>query len=261
MKAKSVFLGLGIFVVSCGSDSSGIATSSSLSIRGSGSQIEAVNSAEFLPATSGINPDLVELKVFKVAVSSNEDCSNLTTVFSEDDPEYIDFLNSPNIGTGSVANGTYPCVVIEVSDNIRFSPAESSDNAPNGCVAETTYTMDVCQDRGESSDDTSVLVDGTNVTCDDTENRVAIYLSTLSTQLPRDPGDNSDPEDEGNPFTAPSSESTSDGFLLDGALEVSGNTTTEFIADFTGRVAEEEFQEDGDCGMESPNWGFKAVSQ
>lgn len=256
MKLK-IWQTMAIMMTSIGLVSCGSSGGSTVTIKGTTSNLSTSSSVLHSPdaraATSGINPSSVRLKIYQVAVSTNTDCSSPTTIFSvsASAATYADFAGTPTLGTGAVADGTYPCVIIEMSDQVKFTPETATDNY---CEADTEYTIDVCQDRGESSDDTSVLLDGSTTTCAAGANdeRVAIYLSTISTTLPRDP--ESDPAEEGNPFKAPTSSTTEDGFLLDGAFVVSGASTGTFVADFTNRVGEDE---DNQCGMESPNWGFQ----
>lgn len=239
------------FITSCGGG-----TGSVISIEGVSSQIttsvtnSATDRGEFA-ATSGIDPDIVELKVRKIALSTNADCSNLTTVFETDEPEYLDFKQGVSIGQGNLANGTYNCVVIEMSDQVRFSPETDSDTS---CDASETYTMDVCQPQGENYLPTFQLVDGTTGDCTAAEDYVGIWISTISEALPRDPGEEGEEGDEGFPYIPATTSTPENGFKLQGALVIDGATTMNFITDFTNRVAEEG---DDDCGMESPNWGFQ----
>lgn len=252
-----------MLVIQWGCDSSGTASNSTVTITGTTANLstsQSVIDGESFAATSGIDPSSVQLKIYKIAVSSNEDCSDLIEIYEVDetDAEYVEFNSDDplTLGSGSLADGTYPCVAFEMSDFIRFTPAETSDNG--FCDENEQETLDVCQDRGESSDDTSTLFDGTTTTCAEGENeeRVALYLSTLSTALPKEQGE--EPDQEGNPFKPATEDNTEDGFLLDGAFTVEGDVTASFVVDFTGRVAESEFENDV-CEMESPNWGFEAA--
>jgi hypothetical protein len=62
----------------------------------------------------------LRLKVYKMAVSSSPDCSNPTVVVSNSSPSYTNFKTNPTLGSGNVADGNYPCVIIEFSDNIKI---------------------------------------------------------------------------------------------------------------------------------------------
>src|SRR5262249_51457543 len=76
------------------------------------------------------------------AVSANGDCSSpITLIDHSAAPVTVDFMSNPDLGTASLAAGTYRCAIIEMSDVIQFTPA-ANDGAY--CAAGTTYTMDVC---------------------------------------------------------------------------------------------------------------------
>ncbi|NCN95692.1 MAG: hypothetical protein GW917_03125, partial [Bdellovibrionales bacterium] len=125
-------------------------------------------------ANLGLSPSALKLKVYKFAVSTNPLCTNLVTVVDNGStPLEVDFSGSVNLGSGSLADGTYPCVVIEMSDKIKYTSASTS--TAGNCVSGTEYTLDVC------SSGTSTLVDGTTVTCSAADNKVALHISTAST--------------------------------------------------------------------------------
>lgn len=85
-------------------------------------------------ADLNITPTSLKLKVYKFAVSTSPLCTNLITIVDNGStPTEVDFLGSPNLGNGIVANGTYPCIVIEFADNIKFATAVNSTS--NHCVA------------------------------------------------------------------------------------------------------------------------------
>lgn len=191
-------------------------------------------------ATSGINPNYLKLKIYKVAISTSPLCTNLTTVYSEAAPAYTDFLSSPTIGSGSVPSGDYPCVVIEFSDILKFSPAATSDN--NHCVMNVESTINVCQ-TGNSS----TLINGTTTTCTTAgEDHVALYLSTASTATTGTGGH--------NPFEAPTTVGDSTkGFKLNGALSVSGTQNGTFVVNGNGKVEENGTS----CDMQPPVFSFR----
>lgn len=247
-----------IFLVGCGGS-----TSENVSIKGAGISLSSSNSVVdpgVFAATNEIDPDVVKIKVYKVAFSFSEECTDLQTVFDNgDSPETKNFLDSPTLGSGSLDDGTYNCVVIEMSDQVTFSPVEDSDTVVDSnpiCEDAKEYTIDVCRaDNGDA--ETTKLIDGTTVNCagdQDTKvnDRIAIYISTLSTTEPLQPG--KEFNEEANAFIAPTQDSKEDGFKLENALVVSGSSEMSFVADFTGRVAEEG---GNTCGVESPNWGFQ----
>ncbi len=246
---KSLKLGLlGLCALAgfaCNSASS--TSGSEVTITGTTDQIAAsVSSRALTRADTGLDPDSVQLKIYKIAVSESADCSDLIEVFSDDAADYSDFSGNPTLGNGTIPDGTYNCVAIEMSDQVVFTPATSSDSL--NCVAGEENTIDVCR---PDNNGTTLLIDGTESDCTDGDDRVALYLSTDSITLPKEPGAEGD--NEGNNFAPPADGELANGFFLDGAFEVSGTSAGTFVVDFTGRVGEE----DGECGMQPPNWGFE----
>ena len=81
----------------------------------------------------------------------------------------------------------YPCIVIEMSSQIKYKPTTTQNNCDNT----TEYTLNVCQNTQQST-----LIDGSSVTCDGTsDTRIAIYISTGSTWT----------TGKGDPFLPPAS--------------------------------------------------------
>jgi hypothetical protein len=126
---------------------------------------------------------------------------------------------------------------MEFSDNLRMSPAESSDDG--NCVAGDPYVLDVC--HGNDTNGFQKL-DGSTGACADEEQRVAIYISTWSSR-----------EEGTNPFWSPTEEGdTMRGLELDGELVVDGDTVGTFVIDATGQV-----QSDGSrCELLPPTFAF-----
>ena len=111
-----------------------------------------------------------KVKVFKFAVSTSKACTDPITIFSSVAGVEQDLLTSPTFGSGQVAAGTYPCVLIEVSKIIHTQ----------GTTLCTTEFPDViCNDNQLSQ-----LIDGTSVTCTggyDNDQHVTLYINTLNT--------------------------------------------------------------------------------
>lgn len=224
MKIVPAFILISILMIAC--DSGG--SNGNVTIRGAGSSTSA---STFF----NVDPSEMNLKIYKFAVSENADCSSPITVYENSNPTSTNFLGNPTIGTGSVADGTYPCIIFEVSDNFTFKPATSEGN----CVAGTAYTLDICR---PDSGVTSTLVDGTVTTCTGSsepprvagDDRIAIYMST---------GGTTDAEafSPGSPIT------------LGSAFTVSGNAVATFVVNGTGAV---ESQADS-CDMGAPAFSFQ----
>lgn len=174
-------------------------------------------------ADLGLSPSSLKLKVYKMAVSTSPLCTNLTTVIDNgSSPSEVEFVGGVSLGSGSVANGTYPCIVIEFSSFIKFTPSANSDST--NCLSSTEETLDVC------SNGSSELIDGTTTTCaSSTDNKVAMYLSTASTQTTG--------VDAFNPPTSLSD--ATKGFNLGNSLTVSGTSSGNFVVNPSGKVCDD----------------------
>jgi hypothetical protein len=192
-------------------------------------------------ATSGLSPSALKLKIYKVGISTDALCTNPVTIFESATPVYTDFLGGPTLGSGSVPDGTYKCVIIEFEDVIKPTPAVSSSGGTNSCVAGVEFTLDVCH-----SGNSSTLIDGTSVSCSAGADHVAMYLSTESTSTNGGGGS--------NPFAAPTSASdATHGLNLASPLVVAGNMTSTFVVNGTGQI-----QENGaSCECQPPVFSFR----
>lgn len=181
-------------------------------------------------ADLNLDPEYLKLTIYKFSVSTSPLCTSPVTVFENSSGVEANVLESPDFGDGFLADGTYSCVIIEFSDNIKYTPTASSDSG--GCVAGTEYTLDVCNASGGGS---VTMTDGTTTTCDDTNQRITMYLSTASTSS----------GGSANAFTPPTSLSdASNGFNLASALVVSGKTSGKFVVNGTDKVCDTN---DGSC--------------
>ena len=63
------------------------------------------------------------------------------TVFSNATATEVDFLARPTLGSGNPPDGTYQCVIIKMSDLIKFTPSATAGL----CTAGTQYTADICR--------------------------------------------------------------------------------------------------------------------
>jgi hypothetical protein len=94
-------------------------------------------------ADAAVSPAGFYMKIYKFAVSESADCSNPLVVYENATPDYVDFTGDPVIGSSAIKDGTYPCVIFEVSDAIRFSPTASE----GACEKGVNYMIDVCADH------------------------------------------------------------------------------------------------------------------
>lgn len=174
-------------------------------------------------ADLNLSPSSLKLTVYKMAVSSSPLCTNLTTVIDNGtSPSEVEFVGGVSLGSGTIANGTYSCIVIEMASYIKFTPSTTSTST--NCQAATENTLDVC------SSGSSVLIDGTTTTCAaSTNNRVAMYLSTASTSTTGS-----------DAFNAPTSTSdATKGFNLGSALTVSATASGTFVVNPANKVCDD----------------------
>lgn len=198
------------------------------------------------------DPDSLKIKLYRFAVSESEDCSNPKIVIDRgSNPTYVSMLSKPSFGSGELDNGTYPCVMIEMSDNIKFDP---DGNIGSHCDGNTEYTLDVCNANGGATPYT--LLDGTTGTCTGgdglgssgaVETKIVLYLSTRSTST----------GGGANPFTPPATagDAGTKGFKLASALVVSGTETGIFDVNGTGKVVSNTGS-GGYCEFQPPVFSF-----
>ena len=123
-------------------------------------------------ATTGASS--LKLQVYSVMLSTSAQCVSPVTVFSSNSPTEVDFLATPTLGGGNPPDGTYNCVIIKMSDTIKFTPL-ANDGA--FCAANTQYTTDVCQ-TGEST--LAPDAPGSPVACTSAQPDVVyLYLSLI----------------------------------------------------------------------------------
>lgn len=224
-----------------------------------GSQSKA--SAIHQNTDNGVSASSLKLKVFKIGFSTEGDCSN-PEVFSLAG-EYVDFIGSPNLGQGSLPEADYRCVMIEMSDHIKFTPAE---NFGAHCVEGQEEVQDVCTAPNIAAGQfpRHTLLDGTEQEpCDDQENRVVMHLSVESKQdafydsnrnaisgfiyPPRE----TDPQIIGN-----GQEMYGGFYLLASFLVESTRSVGVFYMDVENKVVSLEEDEVSKCSLDVPRFGF-----
>lgn len=150
--------------------------------------------------TEGVYEDAttLKLKIFKLAIAANADCSTPVTVFESASGVEADLIAKQNFGSGKIPNGTYNCVIIEMSKNITTTAAVSACTTPKA--------SSLCVDSWASK-----LINGSDITCsggNTNDQRVALYFTTLAT------------ENSGNRIFLPplSGSDTTSGAKLDAAI-------------------------------------------
>ncbi len=194
-----------------------------------------LSSAGFADISNGVDPGYVRVKVYEVRVSPNADCTAGITVFRDAAPSFSDWTNSPTIGSGAIPNGSYPCIMMKMSDNIHYSPASTHASWTHGaCVVGTDYTLDV------GHDETATDPEGISTTLGPrgTDNLVWLYIHqganrALSTWVP------------------------AGGLELTNPLVVSGDRSNTMVFDFSSKVGEEFDGAAWQCGCDAPTMSFR----
>lgn len=193
------------------------------------------------PAAMALDASSIKLTVQSVMLSTSPLCTSPVTVFSTTTPVEMDFLSNPTLGSGNPADGTYNCVIIKMSDLIKFKPSSSSGS----CAASTEYTIDICRaDNNGSTRAPDAL--GAAAVCTGTDaspssDTVYLYLTTNPTA-----------GTGGNTFLQPTSSSSTFGLNLTAPLVIAGNAKSKFVVNATGKVD----GSNGPCGLNPPVFGF-----
>ncbi len=182
----------------------------------------------------------LKLQVYAVMLSTSAQCSNPVTVFSSSTPTEVDFLATPTLGSGNPPDATYNCVIIKMSDTLKFKPS-SNDGA--FCTGGVEYSTDVCQ-TGEFSQAPDAV--GAPTACSSAHADVVyLYLSTGRVG-----------SGGGNAFLQPlAPNSSSYGVNLAAPLVIAGTASSKFVVNAAGKV-------DGSsvaCGMNPPVFGFQKL--
>jgi hypothetical protein len=201
--------------------------------------------ALFSAQAMALDASSLKLQVYSVMLSTSPLCTSPITVFSSATPTEVDFLNAPTLGSGNPPDGTYHCVVIKMSDLIKFTPKTSAGL----CSATTQYTADVCRSDNSGTTQAPDAV-GAPTVCTGTDaapvaNPVYLYLTTNA----------SAGTGGGSTFMQPTSTSSTDGLNLTAPLIIAGTATSKFIVNATGKVGDDGVS----CGMNPPVFGFQKL--
>jgi hypothetical protein len=198
----------------------------------------ASSSAMALDASS------LKLQVYSVMLSTSPLCTNPYTVFSNTTPTEVDFLAAPTLGSGNPPDATYNCVIIKMSDIIKFTPSGTEGN----CTAGTPYVSDVCRSDNNGTTQAPDAV-GAPQACSGTDaapvsNPVYLYLTT-----------NASAGTGGDTFMQPTSTSSTNGLHLTAPLVIAGAARSKFVVNAIGKVGSDTTS----CGMEPPVFGFQKM--
>jgi hypothetical protein len=180
------------------------------------------------------DPAYVGLKIYQVYASPHTDCSQPIRIFESQNPSYQDMLQSPQIGSGAIPDGTYPCIMIEMNDVLLARPAYNSTSGH--CTTSTDIVLDVASGQfGTPYTEHPVTGERTSLINDSgTGQRVWLYMTTTGGVA-------------SGPWTR------AEAMRLETPLVVNGDKVGIFVADFRGQV-QDNF---GTCGCEAPVFSFR----
>ncbi len=176
------------------------------------------------------DPSAVNLKILAAWVSPNVGCTDAVQIFSDPSVAYKNMMANPTFGAGTIANGTYPCVIFKVSDAIKTTSAYNSTSGH--CIAGTEYVQDIFR-----APETSSCPDGTTATgvtnALGAEQTPCIYFRVGGTG--------------GGAFDA------AHAIAISNAWAVASDSDGTFVMDFTGKQVDSGV----DCGVDPPVMTFR----
>jgi hypothetical protein len=190
-----------------------------------------------------IDASSLKLQVYSVMLSTSPFCTNPYTVFTSTSPTEVDFLAAPTLGSGNPPDDTYNCVIIKMSDIIKFTPSSTAGL----CNFGTEYTADVC--RSDNSGSTQAPDSSTLTSCTGTDaaphsDPVYMYLTT-----------NASAGTGGEAFLQPTDASSTHGLPLTAPLVIAGKAKSKFVVNASGVVGSDSVS----CGMNPPVFGFQKI--
>lgn len=207
-------------------------------------KLSLLGAALLSTSAMALDASSLKLQVYSVMLSTSPLCSNPYTVFSSTTPTEVDFLATPTLGSGNPPDGRYECVIIKMSDIIKFTP-KSSEGL---CLAGTEYKSDVCRsDNGGMTQAPDAV--GAPTACSGTDagpvaDPVYLYLTTNTSAGVK--GGN------GNTFMQPADVASANGLNLTAPLLIGGTSRSKFVVNATGKVGSDGVS----CGMDPPVFGF-----
>jgi hypothetical protein len=196
----------------------------------------------FLGSTAfALDPATLKLKVYAVYASTSAQCASPIQVFLNNTGSYVDILSGPTLGGGDLADGTYNCVIIKMSDIIKHTP-KTSDGI--SCASGTEYTSGVCKSP-QMVDSLTAVGDiacrGDGSTAGSVEDTVFMYMTTATGAS------------TGNKaFNRPVTPGDGNGIKLGAPLVISSTSRAKFVVNGVGKVG----SNGGDCGMNAPTFSF-----
>ena len=198
----------------------------------------------FSTGAFALDASSLKLQVYAVMLSTSPQCTSPVTVFSSAAATEVDFLAAPTLGSGNPPDASYHCVIIKMSDLIKFTPSASAGL----CVAGSQYTADVCRSDNGGMTRAPDAVGAPNA-CSGTDaapvsDTVYLYLTT-----------NAAAGSDGNTFLQPTDPGSGHGLNLTAPLVIAGFAKSKFIVNATGKVGDDGVS----CGMNPPVFGFQKL--
>lgn len=228
MKKKHFLLALlgGLFIFSCNDPST-------LTIYGSSSVASLSDEGQ---ETAG-SPTSMKLSLYAAWVCRDSACTDCTQVTDNGNSpvEKNTFGENPIFFEGNPADGTYECIVMKISDAMKFIPDDEAVEAfPEYCSTEVEYTYDIYR-AGESDsnlwkDNEGKIIPATGTPDDPSAVPVYIFVSTDPTSVDAHPHQT---------------------ITLASPLVVPGQAT--FVVDFTDQVSSALEH----CWLETPTMSFE----
>ena len=198
------------------------------------------------------NASSAKLKIYGAWLSANPDCSSPIEISNTPDGRIIDMLANPTIAERDVPVDTYKCLILKISDVIKFVP-ETTDGH---CVAGVASTIDVCQ--GSHGGQSKNVITGSTITCtdgtSDDGDQVFVYISRNS--FCADGSSVGCNDNAFNAFEPPTSASnTHNGIKLSNDIVIDGTTSGVFVFNLDGKIRDDSG--DGICNMEPPAMSYR----
>ena len=123
------------------------------------------------------SPSSSVVKVFEMRASVKSDCTGAVTVFKTASPTAVDLVGRPTFGSGTIADGTYHCLMFHIDDLITVVPQATT----GVCTAGSPVTMDIFSDP---VNDVSITPEGTTIHATaNTEDDPWVYFSDSTQAL------------------------------------------------------------------------------
>lgn len=170
-------------------------------------------------------------------------------------------MTNPSILSGSFSDGDYPCVILQMSDQVKFTPSTTSTSG--NCVAGTSVTTPVCNSaNGQTYQPMLIRADNTVVfgaarvctaAVGNTGEAVSLFLSTSSTLTGGGPMAPFIQPIASNSSQCPGTVGTGCGIKLTNSFRVSGTSSGTFVVNFNGEVQDQG----GTCNLNAPLFSFR----